>query len=808
MLNGDITTVGPAGLSYFRAAPTVPGMDSVGISFSNPSEITVNSSLNLYFSTTEYSGILYINKQATSTPVPRNSGKIVKVEADLSGFTLPLTLTDIDVLEDRGSSSIAFYTAGIEVDGQVVTDGEPLGPTTLTLASAQDLAYFREGDVVQGVEGSATFTAYHLKKETPDDNGYEFANISQLLELTPGTSFGSMSVETVNTTFDNASYCSSLPNVNATGFVYILDRPRAHIKIGLTTCSGPSTSASFKLHATNDLNQNFRDTPLQIKKTGFNKADPDEGTIDSGSIPYQYFLFYSSDNDPGVVENGIKNYGINNELTSSAPVRIVSIDENVPSITVDGGEWDTSNQSEVWSNQLTSSTGDFYTPGAYANGPLLAFNGDTSSYGTIGGGSSANGDAIWTPSTPMAFNTLKIYYYNGANSGAGLFIDLGSGYGANLIGATGSAGVYELNTPGSITAIKGTSVQTSTFIELRGIEIDGRLLVDAALDSQIWSDNVTVAGTEVAGKDKTKIFDGTDTPAAISAATQYFDIVFNPPIPVNTSLRLKSAISSASVASANFQINNTFVDTLLLNFPVGSNIGNDVLTWTDIPSQFISDDELSHLRVGWSGAWLNIAGIEVDGKLILDKGVRNFGDTKVTFGPVTGTGTFQVADQLNNTMTIQNSNDRWIDNNNRLSKDFYVRDNITVLNADNPKHVAMQQAIADAFAAFPQKVNERRTAIASSFYRLMDGETLTAEEFSILEDTVTNAVNATEPFALNGFYPLYYTEEKANAASDLGTNHSHTINNIEYYMPDGGTLYHGNYIAPQTSTTDNNNSGY
>jgi len=148
-----------------------------------------------------------------------------------------------------------------------------------------------------------------------------------------------------------------------------------------------------------------------------------------------------------------------------------------------------------------------------------------------------------------------------------------------------------------------------------------------------------------------------------------------------------------------------------------------------------------------------------------------------------------------NTMTLSVSNDRWIDNNNRLSQNFYVRDNITVLNADNPKHVALQQAIADAFTAFPQKVNERRTAIASSFYRLMGGETLSAAEFELLEETVTNAVNATEPFALDGYYPLYYTSEKADAASSANSHHTHTINGVEYYMPDGGTLYHGNYTS-------------
>ena len=185
----------------------------------------------------------------------------------------------------------------------------------------------------------------------------------------------------------------------------------------------------------------------------------------------------------------------------------------------------------------------------------------------------------------------------------------------------------------------------------------------------------------------------------------------------------------------------------------------------------------------------------------MTKEFANLGDTEVTYGPVTGTGTFQVADQLNNTMTIQDSNDRWIDNTNRLGIDYYVRDNITVLNADNPKHVAMQQAIADAFDAFPEKVNERRTSIASSFYRLMEGETLSAADYTLLEETVLDAVNAVEPFALDGYYPLYYTAAKANAASSTDSNHSHTINGVTYYMPDSGTLYHGTYLAPETTTT-------
>ena len=69
----------------------------------------------------------------------------------------------------------------------------------------------------------------------------------------------------------------------------------------------------------------------------------------------------------------------------------------------------------------------------------------------------------------------------------------------------------------------------------------------------------------------------------------------------------------------------------------------------------------------------------------MDPGVRNLGDSEVTSGPVTGTGIFQSADLNANTITMSVSNDRWIDNTNRLGIDFYCRDNITVLNADNPK---------------------------------------------------------------------------------------------------------------------------
>ena len=52
-------------------------------------------------------------------------------------------------------------------------------------------------------------------------------------------------------------------------------------------------------------------------------------------------------------------------------------------------------------------------------------------------------------------------------------------------------------------------------------------------------------------------------------------------------------------------------------------------------------------------------------------------------------------------------------------------------------------------------------------------------------------------FDINGFYPLYFTEDEAKNASSLSTAHSHEIDGVTYYMPDGGTegkdFFHGTF---------------
>ena len=58
-----------------------------------------------------------------------------------------------------------------------------------------------------------------------------------------------------------------------------------------------------------------------------------------------------------------------------------------------------------------------------------------------------------------------------------------------------------------------------------------------------------------------------------------------------------------------------------------------------------------------------------------------------------------------------------------------------------------------------------------------------------------------EPFALNGYYPLYQTVGAASSASELNSYHEHTINEKVFYMPNQSTNvpnYHGTYTPANT----------
>ena len=66
---------------------------------------------------------------------------------------------------------------------------------------------------------------------------------------------------------------------------------------------------------------------------------------------------------------------------------------------------------------------------------------------------------------------------------------------------------------------------------------------------------------------------------------------------------------------------------------------------------------------------------------------------------------------------------------------------------------------------------------------------------SSVASTPSSSSNS-QPFALNGYYPLYFDAPTSNGASPVSSSHSHTIGGVTYWMPSGVTNYHGDYVEP------------
>jgi len=135
-----------------------------------------------------------------------------------------------------------------------------------------------------------------------------------------------------------------------------------------------------------------------------------------------------------------------------------------------------------------------------------------------------------------------------------------------------------------------------------------------------------------------------------------------------------------------------------------------------------------------------IGGVRINGKLLTDTSATPTGKTEATGPKKSGVATF-VSTNGTDTMSVDNSNNEWISNDNRLGEEFFIKKIFTALNANDPAHVAMSEAVTAAFAAFPVNVSSRRAAITSSLSRLIAGETLTAEEATTLTTIVNEALD-------------------------------------------------------------------
>ena len=416
------------------------------------------------------------------------------------------------------------------------------------------------------------------------------------------------------------------------------------------------------------------------------------------------------------------------------PVKVISTDPDNNTMNVDGGKWDVSNQSQIWSSYAVS--GD-------ATG---VFNGTLDYYSTNGVGfqvydlqlqsagltASSSIEVMFESQTDFGnsvtingINVIPFAVRQPANTWCDVTAEVGLGRIDTIIAATGGS---------SITAIVG-------------FRIDGKLLIDAVNDSQVWSNYLTT-GT---GSWESSTPSGQDWSGAYKPS-----LAFNGKLTQSTMGYGDPCFSLSEGHYIYFEPQEPFTDVVSVEYygdkSYARNIGinQESTAATTNPAAPTQDGSLSPfgewvsvvnppstINRMWFKAWSGangstaVRGIKINGKLLVDAGVRDLGDTEVTGPTKSGVGTF-VSTNLTDEIVVKDSNNQWIDNQNRLGTNFYVKEMNAFFKAGNARDEAEYQAIADAFAAYPGNVTARQTAISDLLADL--AVVLSQEEMTLLYD--------------------------------------------------------------------------
>lgn len=312
---------------------------------------------------------------------------------------------------------------------------------------------------------------------------------------------------------------------------------------------------------------------------------------------------------------------------NNAP-KVVSTDVTAKTITVDNGNWDSSNQSQVWSNG-SSYTGSANSYATLTGGGFTGKSGDLNTNGVTTDdlwGCSA-GTAIWTGSVSYT-ESVAMWAYTNSSATWKFTID-GVEYDVTSQIPSAPGG-----NPGSLTTFTGLPVSgTITKFELvatndvqgkgfTGWYIDGQLLVDAAVDSQVWTDTVTTTGTFASSGPLSLVFDGklnTNTFPNVGNATT---ITF-PSTLTGTKVEF---LVSVSLTADGFEVNGQDASSSY------TGVSDGVAVWCDVSSYCVAAGGLDSFSMVYTDlvALQYIHAIKIDDKLVIDKGVRNLGYNKVT----------------------------------------------------------------------------------------------------------------------------------------------------------------------------------
>ena len=309
-----------------------------------------------------------------------------------------------------------------------------------------------------------------------------------------------------------------------------------------------------------------------------------------------------------------------------------------------GGTW--ANNSQVWSDPSNFSTStNFYAE--YPSTMLFDGNPATTFYAT-GQGSSITWDAssffAGTGSHTVRVRmseTITSDKYSGNIDGTPFVMRSDSPWSEPLT----------VNSIGVITVSGTSNVSDGAWTS---VEVDGKLLVDTAIDSKIWSDQAS--GTFNVNGQPEKLFDGDISTGIYSDPGSQGQIDLTG---ITGVTKLEAYWYTGT--SGNWSINVGGQDININSAHPSAGGGSGTLQWVDLTSLFTTPFDFGVLKTSTTGEGY-MAALKVNDKFVLDSGVRT--GTKVTYQTNGGEGT--VSTVVNDSIIIVPTGDRdnrWIGTN-------------------------------------------------------------------------------------------------------------------------------------------------
>jgi hypothetical protein len=257
----------------------------------------------------------------------------------------------------------------------------------------------------------------------------------------------------------------------------------------------------------------------------------------------------------------------------------------------------------VWTNRLTSSNG-FHSNYPAAN----AFDGSVTDNQVEP--ASSGGVLTFTPSTAISYTTSVEFMLAGGNKNYSV-----NGGATQTSNSTGDTWTTAATGSGTLTSL--AFWKPSDWPSLRGIRVDGKLLVDAGLipvgslnsslyeQSAVWSNMVTCSGSAQSGTTFANIFDGNaSTQFGTATGGAYTNaITFTPTTAINYTSSVKLISPSGQMAA---RINGGSWVSYTTNVTLATGSGT------------INSIEVTERRSNAGFGWNQL---EIDGKIYVDQGV-------------------------------------------------------------------------------------------------------------------------------------------------------------------------------------------